>query len=77
VRLNVAHRQPAAIEREDLVVEPDDAALALTDDLRLKAPVPIARRVDLDLPALGESAFFGVVPFRWFPAPPAGSQCGS
>ena len=32
-RLDVAHGEPAAVEREDLVVEPLEAALVLADDL--------------------------------------------
>ena len=47
VRLDVARREPARVQREDLLVEPDEPPLALADDLRLKAPVAIARRVDL------------------------------
>jgi hypothetical protein len=54
VRGDIARGEPAAVEREDLVVEPLKAALALANDLRLKTPVTIARRVDLDLPMLGD-----------------------
>ena len=52
-------RQPAAVEREDLLVEPHKPPLALADDLRLKAPVPIPRRVDLDLPMLCDQRLRG------------------
>jgi hypothetical protein len=55
MRLDVARGEPAAVERQDLVVEPLEPALALADDLRLKAPVPIAGRVDLDLPVLARA----------------------
>jgi hypothetical protein len=44
VRLDIPRRQPAGVEREDLVVEPLKAPLALADDLRLKAPVTIPGR---------------------------------
>ena len=44
VRLDVADREPAAVERQDLVVKPFKAPLALSDDLRLKAPVAVPRR---------------------------------
>ena len=54
MRGDVARGQPAAVEREDLVVEPDEPPLALADDLRLKAPVAVAGRVDPDLPVLGD-----------------------
>ena len=54
MRRDVARREPAAVEREDLLVEPDEPALALAHDLRLKAAVPVARSVDLDLPVLGD-----------------------
>src|SRR5205807_10338624 len=54
VRTDVTDRQPAAVEREDLLVEPDEPPLALFDDLRLEAAVPVARSVDLDLPVLGD-----------------------
>jgi hypothetical protein len=43
MRLDVAHRQAAEVERQDLVVEPLQAPLALLDDLRLEAGVTIAR----------------------------------
>ena len=54
VRGYVARRQSPGVEREDLVVEPLKAALAFADDLRLKAAVTVAGRVDLDLPVLGD-----------------------
>ena len=37
MRLDVARRQPAAVERQDLVVKPLKAALALADDPRLQS----------------------------------------
>ena len=54
VRLDIPRREPAAVEREDLLVEPDEPALALRDDLRLKAAVTIPRGIDLDLAVLGD-----------------------
>lgn len=59
VRPDVTDRQPAAVERQDLVVEPDEPPLALADDLRLKAAVTVARRVDLDLPVLADQRLRG------------------
>ena len=53
VRLNVAHRHPAGVERDDLLVEPHKAPLPLTHDLRLKAPIAVARSFDLNRPVLG------------------------
>jgi hypothetical protein len=54
MRLDIPHREPAAIERQDLLVKPDEPPLALADDLRLKAPIPITRSVELDLPVLAD-----------------------
>jgi hypothetical protein len=54
VRLDVAHRQPARVQRQDLVVESHKAALALAHDLRLKAAVAIPRGIDRHLPVLGD-----------------------
>ena len=46
VRLDIARRQPAAVQRQDLVVKPLKPPLALADDLRLKRSRrdPAARR---------------------------------
>ena len=54
VRLDVAGRHAARVQRQDLVVEPLKAALALADDLRLEAAVAIAGRVDRHPPVLGD-----------------------
>ena len=54
VRLDIPRRQPPAIEREDLVVKALKPPLTLSDDLRLKAPVAIPRRVDRNLTVLGD-----------------------
>src|ERR1700750_246641 len=54
MRLDVACREPPAIQRQDLVVEPLEATLALADDLRLEAAVPVPRRVQRDLAVLGD-----------------------
>ena len=49
MRLDVPRRHAAAIQRQDLVVEPLKAALALADDLRLEADRPFAIvRIDLE-----------------------------
>ena len=53
VRLDIPHREPAAVQRQDLVVEPLKAALALANDLRCEAAVAIPRRLDRHLPVLG------------------------
>jgi hypothetical protein len=53
VRLNVAHREPTRIQREDLVVEPLEAALALAHDLRLKRALAVPWRLDPHRPVLG------------------------
>ena len=53
VRLHITDRQPAAVEGEDLLVEPLKAPLALAHNLRLKAPVTIARRLDPHRAVLG------------------------
>src|SRR5439155_15010326 len=52
VRLDVARRQAARVEREDLVVEPLEAPLALADDLRLEAALAVPRRFDPHRPVL-------------------------
>src|ERR1039457_500511 len=38
-----------SIQRDDLVVEPRKAGLVLGDDLRLETPVPVPRRLQIDL----------------------------
>jgi len=45
--------EPAAVEREDLVVEPDEPPLALADDLRGNAPIAVAGSVDPDRALIG------------------------
>ena len=54
VRLDVPRRQPPRVQREDLVVEPHKAALALSDDLRLEAAVAIPRGVDRYPPLIAD-----------------------
>jgi len=49
VRADLAHCHPARVHRQDLVVESVEVALVLGDQLRLEAPVPIARDLDRDL----------------------------
>ena len=48
VSLDIAGRQAPRIQRQDLLVKPLKAPLALSHQLRLKAPIPIPRRADLD-----------------------------
>ena len=45
VRADVADRQAAAVERQDLVVEPDEPPLTLAHDLRLEAAVAVSGSV--------------------------------
>jgi len=54
VRGDVAGRQAAAVQHEDLVVTPLKATLALAHDLRGEAPVPVTRRVNPDRAVLGD-----------------------
>jgi hypothetical protein len=54
MRLDIPGRQAPRIQREDLVVEPLKPPLTLANDLRLEAPIPIARRVDADRAVLGD-----------------------
>ena len=54
VSLDVTHAQAAGVERDDLLVEPVKAPLALLDDLRLKRPVTVAG------PVQGNRAMIGV-----------------
>ena len=44
VALDLADRQPARVERDHPLVEPDPARLALADDLGLERPGPVPRR---------------------------------
>src|SRR5205823_2222533 len=52
VSLDIPRREPTRVERQDLLVEPLKAPLALSHQPRLKAPVTIPRRPDLDRPML-------------------------
>ena len=54
VSLDLADRQPAGVEADHPVVEPDPAGLALADDLRLKRPVAIPRGADPQRPLIGQ-----------------------
>ncbi len=54
VALDIAGRQAAAVERQDLLIEPLEPSLALAHQPRLKAPVTVARRPDLNRPVLGD-----------------------
>lgn len=51
--LDLTDAHPAGVEADDLLVQPRQSGLALGDQLRLKAPSPIARRLDLDRSELG------------------------
>ena len=46
-------RHAAGVEAEDPVIQAGQPGLALADQLRLKAAVAVARRLDLDRPELG------------------------
>jgi len=52
VRLDVTDRQPAGVQRQDLVVKPRKASLVLLDEPGLKAAVAIPRRADRNRPML-------------------------
>ena len=53
VRLDVAHREPARVERDDLLVKPREAALALAHDLGVKRALAVPGRLDPHRPVLG------------------------
>jgi hypothetical protein len=53
VGADVADGHAARVEREDLVVQAGQARLALGQDLRRKAAVAVAGRLDLDGPEIG------------------------
>src|SRR3954469_4275514 len=56
-RLDVACREPARVEREDLVIEPFKAALALAHELRFERARAVARGLDPHRPVLGGKRF--------------------
>ena len=72
VRLDIPGGHAPRVERQDPLVKPLKPPLTLAHQLRFKAPVTIARRVDLNRPVLGASVL-GVLPLRWLPVPPGGS----
>ena len=53
VGLDVAHRHPTRVHRDDFLVESVETPLTLRHDLRLERPRPITRLVDPDRPMLG------------------------
>jgi hypothetical protein len=53
-RLNLAHRQAARVQRQDLVIEPGEPTLVLADQLRFRCAVAIARRLDRERPVIGQ-----------------------
>src|SRR5690349_7499464 len=57
------------MERQDLLVEPLEAPLALADDLRLKRTIPVARRADADRAVLGHQRFRFAPPVARVPGP--------
>jgi hypothetical protein len=52
VRLDLAHRHTAGMQREDLVVESLPASLVLLDDLRIEGAMPVAGHLDGQLTKL-------------------------
>jgi len=54
IALDLLHRHPACIHGDDLVVESAKAPLALRDQLRFEAAVPVAGYFDLDAPFVGQ-----------------------
>ena len=53
-RLNLAHGEPARIERDDLVVEAGEAALVFADQPRLERAVPVARHRERQRAVIGQ-----------------------
>ena len=53
-RLDLAHRQPARIERHHLVVEAREAPLVFADQPRLETAVPVARHGEGQRAVIGE-----------------------
>ncbi len=56
---DIPHAHPPRIHGDDLVIEPVDPGLALADQARLEAAIPIARNVDLESSGL---ALHGLAP---------------
>ena len=52
--LNLADRHAARIHRHDLLVEARKTPLIAGDQLRIEAPLPVARNLDVDLRRLGQ-----------------------
>jgi len=73
MRLDIAGREAARIESEDLVVEALEPALPLPDQLRLEAAVAIPGRLDPHRPVLGRKRLRSRAvarvadPARWLP----------
>ena len=63
-RLNLTHRQPAAVERDDLVVEAREASLVFANQLRLERALTIPRHLDRHRPVSSVSTVFPLVPLR-------------
>jgi hypothetical protein len=71
--LDLAHRQAAGVQAQDLAVEPVEPGLAFGDKLRLEGSRPVARDRYLDL-SISVKSVFELVPLRLLPLPlPAGS----
>lgn len=67
MRLDLAHRHAAGIQREDLVVETRTAGLVLLDNLRIEGAMPVARHFDGQLAEL-TLEFLPAKPLRVLPA---------
>jgi hypothetical protein len=55
--LNLAHRHPAGVERQHLVVEAGETPLVFGDQARLKTPLAVARDIQRDRPVVSEHGF--------------------
>ncbi len=72
VRVDVAHRQFAAVEREDLLVDPTNRRWRLRMIFGSKLPSR-SRGASIWTVPCSQVSVFGEVPLRWFPAPLGGS----
>ncbi len=72
VRLDVARREPARVEGEDLVVKALKAARPLRTICGSKLPLR-SRGVLIATSPCSVTSVFGVVPLRVFPVPPSDS----
>jgi hypothetical protein len=56
MRLDLTGAHATRVERDDLLVEAREAALVLGDELRIEAPVTIARNRQLEFATVGENS---------------------